>query len=73
MPSPLNSLRPKERSYSRPVDVRQWLSGDAVLDATIYVSDTLKSRNYRLRVAFWTRAPGSQSLAIEGRQSDGWY
>ena len=57
------------------VDVRQWLPGDAVFDGTIYVPDTLKSGRYRLRVGILdpvTRQPAIQ-LAIEGKQSDGWY
>ena len=57
------------------VDVRQWLPGDAVFDATLYVPETLKSGKYRLRVGVLdprTRQPAVQ-LAIEGKQSDGWY
>ena len=57
------------------VDVRQWLPGDAVFDATLYVPDTLKSGKYRLRVGVLdprTRQPAIQ-LAIEGKQPDGWY
>ena len=57
------------------VDVRQWLPGDDVFDATLYVPDTLKSRKYRLRVGVLdprTRQPAIQ-LAIEGKQPDGWY
>ena len=57
------------------VDARQWLPGDAVFDATLYVPDTLKAGKYRLRVGILdprTRQPAIQ-LAIEGKQSDGWY
>ena len=57
------------------VDVRQWLPGDAVFDATLYVPDNLKPGTYRLRVGVLdprTRQPAIQ-LAIEGKQSDGWY
>ena len=56
-------------------DVRQWLPGDAVFDSTIYVPETLKPGKYRLRVALLdprTQEPAIR-LAIEGRQSDGWY
>ena len=56
-------------------DVRQWLPGDAVFDSTLYVPDTLKPGKYRLRVGLLdprTQQPAIQ-LAIEGRQSDGWY
>jgi hypothetical protein len=57
------------------VDVKQWLPGDAVFDSTLYVPDTLKPGKYRLRVGLLdprTRQPAIR-LAIEGRQSDGWY
>jgi hypothetical protein len=58
-----------------PVDVRKWLPGDAVYDGTVYIPPTLKSGDYKLRVALLdprTRQPAIR-LAIEGRQPDGWY
>jgi hypothetical protein len=58
-----------------PVDVRKWLPGDAVYDGTAYVPATLKRGDYRVRVALLdprTDQPAVR-LAIEGRQSDGWY
>jgi len=58
-----------------PADVRKWLPGDAVVDTSIYVPDDLKPGEYRVRVALldpWTGKPAVR-LAIEGRQSDGWY
>jgi hypothetical protein len=58
-----------------PVDVKQWLPGDAVFDSTLYVPRTLKPGRYRIRVALLrpgTEEPAIQ-LAIQGRQSDGWY
>src|SRR5262245_50121287 len=58
-----------------PVDVKQWLPGDAVFDSTLYVPSTLKPGSYRLRVALLhpkTLQPAIQ-LAIQGRQADGWY
>ena len=58
-----------------PVDVRKWLPGDAVYDGTAYVPATLKPGDYRVRVALLdprTEQPAVR-LAIEGRQSDGWY
>jgi hypothetical protein len=69
------STFPKPGALSSQLDVRQWLAGDAVFDGTIYVPDTLKSGKYRLRVGILdpvTRQPAIQ-LAIEGKQSDGWY
>jgi hypothetical protein len=56
-------------------DVRRWLPGDAVFEDTLYVPDDLKPGPYRLRVALLdarTLQPAIR-LAIEGRQSDGWY
>jgi hypothetical protein len=58
-----------------PVDVRKWLPGDAVYDGTVYVPATVRSGDYRLRVALLdprTQQPAIR-LAIEGRQPDGWY
>jgi hypothetical protein len=58
-----------------PVEVRKWLPGDAVFDGTVYVPETLKAGDYRLRVALLdprTEQPAIK-LAIEGRQPDGWY
>jgi hypothetical protein len=58
-----------------PVDVRKWLPGDSVYDGTAYVPATLKPGDYRVRVALLdprTEQPAIR-LAIEGRESDGWY
>jgi hypothetical protein len=58
-----------------PVDVRKWLPGDAVYDGNLYVPDTLRPGDYRLRVALLdprTQTPAIK-LAIEGLQADGWY
>jgi hypothetical protein len=58
-----------------PVDIRKWLPGDAVFDGTLYVPETLKPGEYRLRVGMLdprTETPAIR-LAIAGRQSDGWY
>ena len=58
-----------------PADVLKWLPGDAVVDTSIYVPDDLKPGEYRVRVALLdprTKEPAIK-LAIEGRQSDGWY
>ncbi len=56
-------------------DVKKWLPGDAVFEGTLYVPETLKPGDYRLRVALLdprTEQPAIR-LAIEGRQADGWY
>jgi hypothetical protein len=56
-------------------DVRRWLPGDAVYDASIYIADNLKPGEYRLRVALLDPRTGAPAvpLAIVGRQPDGWY
>jgi len=58
-----------------PVDIRKWLPGDAVYDGTIYIPETLRPGNYRLRVAMLDPRTGQPAikLAIEGLQADGWY
>jgi len=55
--------------------VRKWLPGDAVYDGAVYVPTTLKPGDYHLRVALLDPRTGQPAirLAIEGRQSDGWY
>ena len=58
-----------------PVDVRKWLPGDAVFDGPLYIPENLKPGTYSLRVAMLdprTEIPAIR-LAIDGRQSDGWY
>jgi hypothetical protein len=58
-----------------PVDIRKWLPGDAVFDGTIYIPESLKPGNYRLRVAMLDPRTGQPAikLAIAGLQPDGWY
>lgn len=61
--------------FVTPAQVRKWLPGEAVWDGPVYVPEDLKPGNYRFRVALLdprTRRPAIR-LAIEGRQSDGWY
>ena len=56
-------------------DVRKWLPGDAVVDQPVYVPDTLKPGDYRLRLTILdprTNQPAVR-LAIKGREADGWY
>ncbi|HVT97527.1 MAG TPA: DUF4832 domain-containing protein [Acidobacteriaceae bacterium] len=58
-----------------PADVRTWLPGDAVFDGTLYIPDTLPPATYSFRVAMidpLTNKPAIR-LAIDGRDSDGWY
>lgn len=58
-----------------PADVRTWLPDDAVIDAAVYVPETLPPKSYRVRVALLdprTSAPAVR-LGIEGRKPDGWY
>lgn len=58
-----------------PVDVREWLPGDAVYDGNVFVPETLRPGTYAVRVALLdprTNAPAVR-LAIEGREADGWY
>ena len=52
------------------LDVRQWLPGDAVFDATINVPDTLKSGSSVGEWAFWTYAPGSESFSWLSREGN---
>ena len=56
-------------------DVKKWLPGDAVYDASIYIADNLKPGEYRFRVALLDPRTGAPAipLAIAGRQPDGWY
>jgi hypothetical protein len=56
-------------------DVRRWLPGDAVVDETLTVPESLKPGAYRVRIAILDPRTGQPviRLAIEGRQDDGWY
>jgi hypothetical protein len=56
-------------------DVRRWLPGDAVVDETLTVPESLKPGSYRFRIAILDPRTGQPviRLAIEGRQDDGWY
>lgn len=56
-------------------DVRKWLPGDAVFEDPVFVPDNLPAGDYELSVALldpMTLRPAIR-LAIEGRESDGWY
>ena len=58
-----------------PADVRTWLPDDAVIDAPVYVPETLAPKRYRVRVALLDPRTGLPAvrLGIEGRKPDGWY
>jgi len=58
-----------------PAQVSKWLPGDAVFDGSLYLPDTLQPGSYRLRLALLDPRTGQPAirLAIQGRQSDGWY
>lgn len=58
-----------------PVDIRTWLPGDAVYDGTLYVPEDLTAGTYEVRIGMLdlrTEQPAIR-LAIDGRQTDGWY
>ena len=56
-------------------DVRKWLPGDAVVDTSLYVPETLKPGTYRVSIALLDPRTGAPALrlAIAGLQPDGWY
>jgi Domain of unknown function (DUF4832) len=58
-----------------PVDTRKWLPGDAVFDGTLFVPANLPAGSYDVRVGMIDPLTGAAAirLAIEGRESDGWY
>ena len=56
-------------------DVTKWLPGDAVVDQTVYIPDSLKPGPYQLQLALLdarTHQPAIR-LAIKGLESNGWY
>jgi len=56
-------------------EVRKWLPGDSVYEDTLYVPETLRQGEYRVRIALIdprTRQPAIR-LAIQPRELDGWY
>ena len=58
-----------------PADLKKWLPGDQVFEGSLYVPETLKPGDYKLRVAVLdarTDKPAVK-LAIQGLQEDGWY
>jgi len=56
-------------------EVRKWLPGDSIYEDSLYVPETLKPGNYRVRITLLdprTDQPAIR-LAIQGREADGWY
>jgi hypothetical protein len=56
-------------------DIRKWLPGDSIYEDTLYISNTLRPGNYRVRIALIDCRTGQPAirLAIQGREADGWY
>jgi Domain of unknown function (DUF4832) len=72
----LSLSSPEESAVIRlSADVRTWVPDDAVIDAPVYVPETLGPRRYRVRVALLDPRTGLPAvrLGIEGRKADGWY
>ena len=72
----LSLSSPEESAEIRlPADVRTWLPDDAVIDARVYVPETLAPKRYHVRVALLDPRTGLPAvrLGIEGRKPDGWY
>ena len=56
-------------------DINSWMPGDNLYDDAIFIPWDMPAGNYRLQVGIvdrQTREPGV-NLAIEGRDSEGWY
>ena len=56
-------------------DLRKWLPGDQLFEGGVYVPDSLKPGDYKVRIAVLdphTEKPAVK-LAIQGLQPDGWY
>ncbi|WP_308638360.1 DUF4832 domain-containing protein [Paenibacillus silvisoli] len=73
------ALRLRNDTYSAAIvtgaDIRQWLPGDSLFDATIAIPADIAPGHYRLELGLLDRHSGRPAvrLAIEGRQPDGWY
>jgi len=58
-----------------PADLRKWLPGDSIFEDTVPVPDSIPPGEYRFGIALLdarTLEPAI-TLAIQGRQDDGWY
>jgi hypothetical protein len=69
------ALRIGDEVLRVPVDVRKWLPGDVVYDGSLFVPATVKPGTHRVQVGLLSPRTGKPAirLAIEGRQTDGWY
>lgn len=58
-----------------PADVTKWLPGDSVVDESLYVPRGIPAGSYHVRIGLLDPRTGDPAirLAIQGRQSDGWY
>ena len=58
-----------------PAELRKWLPGDQVFDGNVYVPDSLKPGDYKVRIGVLDARTGKPAvkLAIVGLQPDGWY
>ncbi len=58
-----------------PANVDSWLPGDSVVNEPVYIPRDLPSGSYHVRIALVDPDTGvpAVSLAIAGRQKDGWY
>lgn len=56
-------------------DVRQWLPGDSLFDSAVRIPAAMPPANYHIDLGIlglYSQEPAIQ-LAVEGRQTDGWY
>jgi hypothetical protein len=69
------ALRIDQSILRVPVDVRNWLPGDAVFDGSLFVPEGVKPGAHRLQMALLSPRTGQPAirLANAGRQPDGWY
>ena len=56
-------------------DIRQWLPGDNIYNDAVFVPADAPKGKYTLQIGIVSRSDHEPKvkLAIEGRQSDGWY
>jgi hypothetical protein len=69
------ALRLDDTVVRVPVDLRTWLPGDAVFDGALFLPENVRPGTRRIQVGILSARTGQPAirLAIEGRQSDGWY
>lgn len=75
-PLALRLQSPQRREIlTAPADIRSWLPGDSLYDDAVFLPADLSPGDYDLSLALLdprTRKPKVQ-LAIEGKETDGWY